>query len=965
MSKSPELKKIHQNNKSITSLLLQSKLESQDSNPPPLRQARSIKSQSFHQGVNIKEKNDKLPFLEFERKRELNFATMYVKRKNIETKELVNQPNEYSDRVIDSSRNDHFDNRNIKESLEKKEFYSSQIENKTSNFLNKMGVNKKFSQTTDYFNEYFPQSNRKSLDTKIFKAIISEKKIEENKNLNFMQSYEENNLKVPSFFNRTGLGPRQEIEEMKKWFENQEKSIEKENESDYKEKFNKFFELYDLCLSELISQIKTEFNERGNFISQIWGKFNKLNNGYKFFLKNNMDDLERKKSEQIKLYLQKYNDIIQNRNGEIGKLKITNGKLIVEKDALSKKLEDFLNDKKNHHEKMNELKNYCLQFKEKYNLMKKSYEKLHNRLMLRSDYYEKFKNEEESLFYEKTQNWNKNEKIVLNNKSNNEVIKSLQTNIISADNGSNIEEREEKKINIISPRNSSEIPSDPLVQEALKENMKTNVESENSKKSIKIDPEKKEKKEIIILPKLDNQMELTKKIISEENLNNPEDENLLVDSSEISEPEKVSEFEIASSQDSRNIIKLEELNNLRRMVSPEKFQASYQDGSSQTGDDLILKKEIETQTPTFLLDRKYDHVFLANSKVNEYLQEYLHKKEVESMLSEYNLNEVNAYEKTNKEIRKMVEETLENSSKVIEISNFLISNNENENFEQMHKEPSAIVEENSVVTNEMKEVFLPIMKGLINSPTLKTKTLQKVREFLLKIMNFYLQESFKNKIFGEEISKLNAKINEIMIEGDNLKQENENLSKKLEYLSSMTASQKLGDFQFEDLDGDDNVENLMTESSHNRNPRKMARSFRNNNSSNLNGISEFEELKKKVYNPGPQLIAQIKGKNLNNFVNVISLKSVFKIILQIYQDRVVLTKENPKIKDIEFSTFVYNYFIKIYGFRKMAQQKFLLFSLTLRKYPSNFRINFFSKFLGLLDPFSANLSLVNLNIYIS
>ena len=78
---------------------------------------------------------------------------------------------------------------------------------------------------------------------------------------------------MQGFFNKTGLGPRQQIEEMKKWFENQEKNIEREKESDYKEKFNKFFELYDTSLTELILQIKTEFNERGSFLYQIWNKF--------------------------------------------------------------------------------------------------------------------------------------------------------------------------------------------------------------------------------------------------------------------------------------------------------------------------------------------------------------------------------------------------------------------------------------------------------------------------------------------------------------------------------------------------------------------------------------------------------------------------------------------------------------------------------------------------------------------
>ena len=70
------------------------------------------------------------------------------------------------------------------------------------------------------------------------------------------------------------------------------------------------------------------------------------------------------------------------------------------------------------------------------------------------------------------------------------------------------------------------------------------------------------------------------------------------------------------------------------------------------------------------------------------------------------------------------------------------------------------------------------------------------------------------------------------------------------------------------------------------------------------------------------------------------------------------------MKEVDCPSFSYNFFIKCYGFRKMAQQKFILFLLSLKKTITQLRINVFAKLLGLLQtPMNYNLEEFNQYIF--
>jgi hypothetical protein len=116
-------------------------------------------------------------------------------------------------------------------------------------------------------------------------------------------------------------------------------------------------------------------------------------------------------------------------------------------------------------------------------------------------------------------------------------------------------------------------------------------------------------------------------------------------------------------------------------------------------------------------------------------------------------------------------------------------------------------------------------------------------------------------------------------------------------------------------------------------------------------------------NPALAIIEKLKTKKLGKFKNFMPLKSVLKLLQTIYTERINLTKENPSIKEEDIASFTYTYLLNTFGFKKIAEQKFIIFVLSLKKYLHIVRINLFSRFMGLLDG-SSNYNVDEFNKYI-
>jgi len=74
-------------------------------------------------------------------------------------------------------------------------------------------------------------------------------------------------------------------------------------------------------------------------------------------------------------------------------------------------------------------------------------------------------------------------------------------------------------------------------------------------------------------------------------------------------------------------------------------------------------------------------------------------------------------------------------------------------------------------------------------------------------------------------------------------------------------------------------------------------------------------------------------------------------------------KENSQIREEQFTTFIYTWFATNFGFKKLAEQKFIVFVLSIKKYLHIVRINLFARFMNLLDG-ASNFTLDEFNKYL-
>lgn len=116
-------------------------------------------------------------------------------------------------------------------------------------------------------------------------------------------------------------------------------------------------------------------------------------------------------------------------------------------------------------------------------------------------------------------------------------------------------------------------------------------------------------------------------------------------------------------------------------------------------------------------------------------------------------------------------------------------------------------------------------------------------------------------------------------------------------------------------------------------------------------------------NPAPAIIAKLKTKKMSQFKNFMPLKMILKQINSLYDERLKFSRENPLIRDEELSCFVYNTYLNLFGFKKIAEQKFIVLILSIKKNMHILRVNVFGRFLGLIEG-AGNYNLDEFNKYI-
>jgi len=202
--------------------------------------------------------------------------------------------------------------------------------------------------------------------------------------------------------------------------------------------------------------------------------------------------------------------------------------------------------------------------------------------------------------------------------------------------------------------------------------------------------------------------------------------------------------------------------------------------------------------------------------------------------------------------------------------------------------------------------------------------------------------------------------------GDDLDEEDEVIKAKLdidntkEELGSIDGISEEDEDEY-DEDKEDNGDNGDTSPTQAR-ARKQRRSKKRSTKQTIGTLPEFtvKKKQKEKVNPALAIIASIKNNGMKKFKNFMPIKGVLKHIYILYNDRLI---NNHIYKDEEFPKYVYTWFLNNFGFKKLAEQKFIIFVLSVKKYLYIVRINLFARFMGLLDG-SSNYNLDEFNKYL-
>lgn len=861
----------------------------------------------------------------------------------------------------------------------------------------------------NYFHDYVPQETeiKKAFMNKIFekqsmsssqKHSINSQKPIENTIIQAMLSLKK---ELPmAFTNKTMT--RKEILILRKWFSSQEEILNKRSFKSIEEKTNNFFELYSICLSEVIKEISLECAEKGEIINEIWQKFLNLLAGHRVLIDEEIKKLREKtdvflekfEKEKIKI-IETNQNLIDEKNKQITELRLKNKEILTKTKLLEQ-------NNKTYWEDSNKYRFLCKKINENFLSLKQEYQNLQNKVYLRNQFEDHKKNPEIYVNNQTPENsFSSTPKPDKTNKFNEDIFKYSKNQ----------------------PINPNELPSLEEIKDSLIENIvgtsETNINAimPQQMRSILINNENSQKNSInnasLLMPQ-DKKASLIEKMPSNEQVNQVINQVKQVkytlpirkidkgtqyidptakintektkrkeskDSSMDSRDSFLSNLEICDQEKREHtLIKLKDLNNLITMVHPDKFKISMNDNFCQNERDLFdsWHKSQATQTNTHLLESRFDHIFSSNKEIKEFLNEYAYKKEIENLCQDKNLLDLKKCDNLSSNIEELIEESFRSNDKFNEIKELNLDNsfsplekkksfdlNESNNNEEINLRINLNENEENIAIFEMKK-GVEITNTIINSPVLKFKTMTRIREFFLKVLRVYFKENSKNIIFGNEIRTLNEKLKMMTTENECLDRELEEIKKKMEnlpYEMYQTNNKNMIDsefFQDLSLDEEEDDEKEINSSNGTFQRKKKGKSY----TMFYRNEEKNEPAKVKSINPGAHLISQINEKNISKFQNVISIKMIYKTIFQVYQDRITLMKENPKIKDIDCPSFLYNFFIKCYGFRKMAQQKFIIFLLSLKKYITQLRINIFSKFLGMLQT-SMNYNLEEFNQYIS
>lgn len=102
-------------------------------------------------------------------------------------------------------------------------------------------------------------------------------------------------------------------------------------------------------------------------------------------------------------------------------------------------------------------------------------------------------------------------------------------------------------------------------------------------------------------------------------------------------------------------------------------------------------------------------------------------------------------------------------------------------------------------------------------------------------------------------------------------------------------------------------------------------------------------------NKAKELIGLLNKGQFARFKNPMSLKAIMRTISTLFTDRIKEINTKPETRSIAFADYVYSYYMQVFGIQAIAEKKFTFFVLSLKYFAAYFRVNLFSRFMGLVE----------------
>ena len=109
------------------------------------------------------------------------------------------------------------------------------------------------------------------------------------------------------------------------------------------------------------------------------------------------------------------------------------------------------------------------------------------------------------------------------------------------------------------------------------------------------------------------------------------------------------------------------------------------------------------------------------------------------------------------------------------------------------------------------------------------------------------------------------------------------------------------------------------------------------------------ELKFAHQNHAKELIGVLSRGTFTQFKNPMPLKALLKTITTIYTDKIKDSRKLTDTKKQDFDEYVYDYYMQVFGIKEIGEKKFCYFVLSLKYHGQFFRVNLFSRFMGILQ----------------